>query len=152
MLESQEDVLQAAALASWLDRPSVSDVVVALPWLDTAERASSARAIRRLFNDCGCGVGSVAFVATVTAVVLPRVLSRAWSWPSLGTAVGAGIAAAVAGKLAGLAWSRWRLRTRLRRLAETRPAESAVPAAPAESAVPAAPVKPWGGLGEATGP
>lgn len=151
-LESHDDLFQAAALASWLDRPSVSEVVVTLPWLDTDERSSSAQAIRRLFNDCGCAVGSISAMATVAAVLLPQVLTRGWSWPAVGSAVGAGVAAAVAGKLAGLAWSRWRLRARLRLLAQPRsgPPETGQPRS--GQPAPRQPARRWGGLGKAKGP
>ena len=115
-LETDADLRRALALASWLDRPAVSHVEVRLPGLGPVERDRSARAIRKLFNDCGCVVSTVAMVAT--AVVLAVAGAGAdWSWWRIGVATLVCLAAAIAGKVLALAASGWRLRIRLRHLA-----------------------------------
>jgi hypothetical protein len=116
VLESSDDLERATALASWLNRPTVTEVVVRLPWIDGDERHTYATAIRRLFNDCGCAVATAAFIAAVAASLLTPVVTRDWSWPLVGTSLVLSITAAVAGKLLGLAWTRHRLRALLRRV------------------------------------
>lgn len=116
-LECLDDLKRAERLASWLGRPSVNNVVVLLPWLDATERDRSARAIYRLFNDCGCAAATAAaFGSVAVAVLVLRLSGREFSWQLAGAMFVVGLAAAAAGKLAGLAWSRWRLRVRLRRM------------------------------------
>ncbi len=115
-LASRPDVDRALGLAGWLNRPGVRDVDLSLAGLDPAQRAQRAELIRRLFNDCGCAAGTVAFLAAAALALVIRVAGSGWDWRSLGLAAGAGVGAAVAGKLGGLAWSRHRLRTELRRL------------------------------------
>jgi len=115
-IECLDDLNRAAALASWLNRPSVDVVEVLLPWLDADEQARSAKIIRDLFNDCGCLWGAPAFVVSVAGVLVPQLVSRGWSWPAFGRAILVGVAAGFAGKLLGLAWSRWRLAMRIRRM------------------------------------
>ncbi|MEU3193321.1 hypothetical protein ABZ686_22410 [Streptomyces sp. NPDC006992] len=123
VLEGAEDLRRAAALASWLGRPTVDEVVVRLPWLGTGDRGRSAESVRRLFNDCGCVAGTAAFTVAVSAFLVYRltIASGVFSWPLFGVTVLLGVAAGVCGKLLGLAWSRRRLRGLLLRLSEARP-------------------------------
>ncbi|MFE7245761.1 hypothetical protein [Streptomyces sp. NPDC057580] len=115
-MESIDDLRGAATLASWLGRPCVDEVVVRTPWLVAEEQDRSAKEIRRLFNDCGCGVGMTAFVVATTAVLVLQLSRHGWSWAPVGTALLVGVGAAVVGKLLGLAWSCLRLRALLRRM------------------------------------
>ncbi|MER5918262.1 hypothetical protein ABT124_50570 [Streptomyces sp. NPDC001982] len=115
-LESLDDLKGAARLASWLGRPSVDEVVVRTPWLAAEEQDRSAKAIRRLFNDCGCAVGMAAFAIATAAVLVLQLPRHGWSWAPVGTALLVGVGAAVVGKLLGLAWSCLRLRALLRRM------------------------------------
>jgi hypothetical protein len=132
-LECLEDLKEATALASWLNRPSVREVVVLIPWLDADERERSAKALCRLFNDCGCAVATAAFAAAAGLVIILHPGSPGWSWASFGTAFVAGVAAGVVGKLAGLAWSRLRLRAWLRRMSKANSCECAATHEPAGS-------------------
>ena len=116
VLECSDDLERATALASWLNRPTVTEVVIRLPWLDEDERHRYASAIRRLFNDCGCAVAAAAFIAALAATLLTHVPERGWSWPLVGTSLVISITAALAGKLLGLACTRHRLRALLRRV------------------------------------
>lgn len=106
------DLDRAEALVSWLRRPHLDRVTVTMPGLDAAERERAAKAIRHLFNDCGCTWGALALVAAGAGVLMVGPNGgRAVAGAALGC-----LAAAAAGKLLGLAWSRWRLLTRLRAL------------------------------------
>ncbi|MEU8297150.1 hypothetical protein AB0C04_07685 [Micromonospora sp. NPDC048909] len=111
-IADQADLDRAETLVSWLQRPHLDRVTVTMPGLDDTERDRAARAIRHLFNDCGCTWAAVAFVAAGAAAVLIG--------PSGGRAVAVAAAGclttAVADKLLGLAWSRRRLLARLRSL------------------------------------
>ncbi|WP_233362184.1 hypothetical protein [Streptomyces sp. GMR22] len=120
-LEWPEDLEHAAALASWFGRPSVHEVVVLVPWLDADEQHRSAASIRRLFNDCGCAAGMVAFAVTVGVVLGRQLAVGGWSWSSAGIALLVGVVGAAVGKLLGLAWSRHRLRSLLLRIGRSRP-------------------------------
>ncbi|MEU1803652.1 hypothetical protein [Streptomyces sp. NPDC019937] len=120
-LEWPEDLEHATALASWLGRPSVHEVVVLVPWLDADEQRRSAASIRRLFNDCGCPAGMAGFVVTVGVVLGHQLAVGGWSWPWVGFALLAGVAGGAVGKLLGLAWSRHRLRSLLLRIGRSRP-------------------------------
>ncbi|QLH25536.1 hypothetical protein [Streptomyces sp. Rer75] len=115
-LECPEDLEHAAALASWLGRPTVHDVVVLVPWLDPDERRRSAATIRRLFNDCGCAAGMAAFAVTAGVALGYQFAVGGWSWPSAGVGVLVAVAGGAVGKLLGLAWSRHRLRSLLLRM------------------------------------
>ncbi|MFI7245277.1 hypothetical protein [Streptomyces qinglanensis] len=123
VLQRAEDLRRAAALASWLGRPTVDEVVVLLPWLGTGERGRSAETVRRLFNDCGCTAGIAAFTGAVSAFLVYRlaIAPGVFPWPLFGVTVLLGVAAGVCGKLLGLAWSRRRLRGLLLRPSEAGP-------------------------------
>jgi hypothetical protein len=115
-LRSVEDVVEARALVRWIGRPHFSAVHVDAPSLDEDTRQRSAKRVRKLFNDCGCGSGQVAFLAAFP-IALWRLLAE-MDAALLAVAGGLVIATAVsiAGKGLGLAWSRWRLLTKLREL------------------------------------
>ncbi|MFD5389254.1 hypothetical protein ACFWMG_30895 [Streptomyces sp. NPDC127074] len=121
-LERPADLKGAAALASWLDRPAVDEVVVRVPWLDADDRKDSAVMIRRLFNDCGCAAAATGFTLAASVFLVCQLAVAGWSWGSAGLAALAGVIAGTGGKLLALAWSRHRLRTLLLRMAETAPA------------------------------
>ncbi|HEX2772212.1 MAG TPA: hypothetical protein VHN18_07240 [Micromonosporaceae bacterium] len=111
-IAGRADLDRAEALATWLRRPHVDQVAVRMPGLDSAECERSARAIRHLFNDCGCTWGALALLVAAVGVL---VIGPA-GWPDVGGSVLGCLAAAAGGKLLGLAWSRYHLLARLRAL------------------------------------
>lgn len=116
-LETRHDLEHAVRLVSWLARPAVGQVQVRLPWLAPDERDRVGRTLTRRFNDCGCLWGAPAFA---TALAWGAAASP-WAGGTPSTALAASLASAVvaalAGKAAALAWSAWRLRVLLHRLA-----------------------------------
>jgi hypothetical protein len=116
-LMDQSDLRAAHRHASWLRRPAVQQVEIGEGLLDGTERVQTAAALRRWFNDCGCGVGTIALLTTMAALLL----TFGWTLPSLAVALASGLIAALAGKLAGLAWSRHRIHHTLRRIADAAP-------------------------------
>lgn len=112
VLASEDDLVRAAALVTWLDRPAVEQVRVDVPWLDRAEREATAAVIAARFNDCGCRWGEGVFVLALGW----SLWTGAWGdglLAALGSAVLLSLLAAVAAKLGALAWSAWRLRALL---------------------------------------
>ena len=123
-LKNQFDVEQAAQLVSWLNRPSVDNVQVSLPWLDENEQGQSARALKYLFNDCGCLWGGPAFLITFVSYVVIQLHTSAFSWAMLGSAFLIAVGVALVAKFLGLGWSRWRLRVWFQRLTSPRDIEN----------------------------
>jgi hypothetical protein len=115
-LLDQSDLRAAHRQASWLRRPAVQQVEIGEAFLDEQQRVRTAAALRRWFNDCGCGFGTAALLVTTVALLLA--LGR--TLPSLAVALVSGLVAALAGKVAALAWSRHRIRRTLRRIADAR--------------------------------
>lgn len=115
-LRSVEEVDEARAFVRWIGRPQFSAVHLDAPSLDEKTRQRSAKRVRKLFNDCGCGWGQVAFAAAFPVAVW-RLLAEI---DAALLAVAGGLvfatAASIGGKGIGLAWSRWRLLTKLREL------------------------------------
>jgi hypothetical protein len=117
-LMDQSDLRAAHRHASWLRRPAVQQVEIGEALLDDeTERVQIAAALRRWFNDCGCGVGTIALLTTVATLLL----TLGWTLPALAVALASGLVAALAGKLAALAWSRHRIHHTLRRIADAAP-------------------------------
>jgi hypothetical protein len=118
-IADRTDAERAATTATWLSRPRVAAVEIAIHGVDAPRAAALGARIRRLYNDCGCAWGELALAAALVVVALGPALV---GWPA-GLGWGSGVlvcaGAAVAGKLAGLAWSRWRVRLLLRQLAAT---------------------------------
>ena len=115
-LKDLDDLEQSSRFVTWLRRPSVDRVLVALPQLDEPERQRAATELEHLFNDCGCLWGSLGFLAAFVSVFTVGLLQGGFSWAILGASLGIGISAALVGKLLGLRWSYWRLRAWYRRM------------------------------------
>ena len=140
VIEDAHDLDRTAELAASLARPTVGQVHVRLPWLDHDERARSASALTRLFNECGCLWGAPAFLSVLAWGALGA------PWSSLGTPAALGLSmllatsAGLAAVVSALVWSRWRLRVLLAQLARggvigQRPGVFAAVAADPEAAV-----------------
>ena len=115
VLAGAEDLRRAHDAASWLGRPRVDHVLVALPWVGEPLRSIAGRRVRRHLNDGGGRAGELALGVAVLALwLVPSLLHVPRpGWPSVAVLL---IVTAVGGKLLGLAWSRRRLRGELRRL------------------------------------
>ncbi len=116
-LETRHDLEHAVRLVSWLARPAVGHVQVRLPWLAPAECHQVGRTLTRQFNDCGCLWGAPAFVAALVWGATASPWTGSTPLAALTASFASAVVAAVAGKAAALAWSAWRLRVLLHRLA-----------------------------------
>jgi hypothetical protein len=116
-IDSPGDLERAALLVSWLARPSVRQVHVRLPWLTPAQCERAGRTLTRYFNDCGCLWGAPAFVAALPLSFAHGPWTDASGLLAGGASLAAAVGAALAAKAAALAWSAWRLRVLLARLA-----------------------------------
>ncbi|MBE9168682.1 hypothetical protein IQ238_14595 [Pleurocapsales cyanobacterium LEGE 06147] len=116
ILENTKDLEKAIALISWLNRPSVEQVLVKLPWLEKAEQQQFEKALKFLFNDCGCQWGTPAFLIIFTWYFSTKLREGDFSWNDLGMSLLIGVFTALTAKLLGLAWSHWRLKIWFRRM------------------------------------
>lgn len=123
VIENSLDLQRAGQLVSWLNRPTVDQVLIALPWIVRAEQQRSAKTLKFYFNDCGCLWGSPAFVAAGAVCLLFGPWDGRSTWAAVGVSLLVAVAAALMAKLAALAWSRRRLKVLLHRMA---PAEDDV--------------------------
>lgn len=118
-ISSRTDLERAVSSATWLSRPRVAAVHVALDGVDQARSAALGTRIGKLFNDCGCAWGEITLAAALVMLLLgPRLVG----WPAglnWGGVVVICAVTAISGKLFGLAWSRRRVRQLLRQLAAT---------------------------------
>ncbi|PRZ05027.1 hypothetical protein BCE75_1085 [Isoptericola sp. CG 20/1183] len=115
VLDDTIDLAELRENARWLGRQRVDDVKVHLHVLTADEAAVAAHRIRRTTNDCGCRWGESLLALTALALWLVPVATDVTRPGVLGSILLL-LTAAVGGKLAGLAASRARLRSELRRL------------------------------------
>ncbi len=100
----------------WIRRPTVRRVTVQLPGLEQAQCSRAEKALKFLFNDCGCLWGAPVFLAVFLAGFLPRLNAAGFSWIAFGGwFLGAAIPA-IAAKFVGLAWSYRKLKVWFRKL------------------------------------
>jgi len=117
VIQDRRDLHRAGHLVSWLNRPAVDLVQVTLPWLDSREQQRNAKALKFYLNDCGCLWGVPAFVAAFAGCLAMAPSRGGQTWIAVGLSLLVAVAAALVAKLAALAWSRWRLRVLLDRMA-----------------------------------
>lgn len=115
-LENAEDIKRAESMVSWLNRPQIEDVILALPWLDAGLRERTAKKTKFLFNDCGCFWGGPSFLIVFSIHFFPGLSMAGFSWRMLGFSFLYGMAAGVTAKFLGLTWSLYRLKRLLRSL------------------------------------
>lgn len=115
-IASTEDAMAAMRLARWHRRPVLDRVVVAVPGMSQVEATALAAALKRNFNECGCGWGGFALLGTAAVVSAASWLLKVALLPSLGYVALLCVAAALVGRSAALAWSAWRVRVLLSRL------------------------------------
>ena len=116
VIESINDLDRAERLVSWLNRASVDQVLIALPWIDGAEQRRIARRLKRYFNDCGCLWGAAIFVFMFICSLSVGPWSNTRTPVVVGVSVLVSVPAALAAKLMALAWSYWRLKVLLNRM------------------------------------
>ena len=113
VLASQAD-LDDARRHVGSDRSDVDRVEVQLAWLTSEERSRAERMLLRLYGDCACVWGSLAFaiviVGTLVFVAIPEL------WLRVGAALVLATLSALAAKAIGHRWTRWQLVDQLRRL------------------------------------
>jgi hypothetical protein len=110
ILDSRADLEEAVQLISWLNRPTIDQVVVSIPWLDRNDQKRSEKFLKRLFNDCGCQWGAPTFLITIILSSLTVLREIGITWYTMGLSFLISVCIAFVAKLLSLAWSCWRLK------------------------------------------
>ncbi len=96
---SHQELTEAMRLNSWLHRPVLRSLELAVPGLDEPRKRRLESRLRHLFNECGCGWAAIVLVI---ALVAGFALYPGFTWPGSMIIVLGSIAVSFTAKLVSL--------------------------------------------------
>jgi len=112
VIESNTDIKVAMEFNGWLNRNTIDEITIKIP-MDSTEREQLQKKLLRLFNDCGCTWGTVAFFISFILYLLSYAYLIDFSFSLIGKSFLVGIVCAVIAKLVALLVSYIQLKNEL---------------------------------------